>query len=368
MTRTRGFYAAAIVACISLGFTGCLEHEVKTTIHADGSCDRSITLTTSSRHVPDTPFPLMIGSAWDTSWTHSEGRRSDYLFTAKKHFVHFEELAQDYREKQPGKIDITIAIQKKFRWFYTYFTYDESYGQFTMFTLVPPGTVMTDEEIERYTYGDTSEALKNKRDEWVARNVFEMIHRSLIAGARALGDSTLLASMSEPRKAQLFRTVTGLTQPGQKMLEVDKNPALASYKDVKDFFEGDSIKESSVNALVKLLADNYGAPSVGNLRDSLKSSWRRIREQVIAHESNGEKFNNSIVMPGMLLATNAKKVEGAAGGWEFGIDQLSLHAYEMHAESRVVNLWAIWVTGAAGLVIVALLLLPVIRRSRPARV
>ena len=82
--------------------------------------------------------------------------------------------------------------------------------------------------------------------------------------------------------------------------------------------------------------------------------------------TTGESFTNAVVLPGILLETNAPDVKGSAASWKFNVDQLQLRDFEMRARSRVVNEWVIAVTGAVVLVLLVLLVLSLIRLARRA--
>lgn len=345
--------------------SGCLEHEVKTTINSDGSCDRVVVLKPAGRSVPDTPFPLPMDQSWDTTWTKTDSGKSEYVYTMKKHFESFDALEKEYAsDMKPGKIEVRVQVRKKFRWFYTYFDYRESYGRYTPYTLVPPSAVMTEEEIHSYTYGDTNRTLENKKNEWVARNLFEVLHRSILRGARALDDSTLKPEILSARKEGFFRMLTGLRGPGEPIMDPSKNPALTAYRGLEELFKKDSITDAGIDGFVRLASDAYGNPALRKIGDSIRVGWKEATRLMHDGEHHGEKFASSVEMPGLLLGTNASKVEGNSAAWNFEIESLSLLPYEMHAESRIVNVWAIWVTGMAGLMILAILLLPLFLRDR----
>jgi hypothetical protein len=369
--RIRQFGTCSVfLLAFGLCSMGCLEHEVRTTINTDGSCERVITFKTSSREVPATPFPLPMDGSWDTTWAPAEGKTGGYVLTIKKHFGSFEDLEKEYSGEQPEKINVGVRVQSRFRWFFTYFEYRESYGRFTSYTLIPPTAVMTEDEIERYTYGDTSDAIKNKKDEWVARNLYELIHRALVEGTEKISDSTLTPALIAAHKDELFRILTGITQPRGKLVPPEENLALAAYHASLDtFHDKDTLTEAGLDAFLDILNDQYRSPATERLREPLRSGWKAAVKLSQSEMEHGEKFRSTVVMPGILLATNAKAVEGTTAEWDFDIDRLAMHAYEMRVESRVVNVWAIGVTAVLVLGILAVLAIPMFRvKARVARV
>ena len=80
----------------------------------------------------------------------------------------------------------------------------------------------------------------------------------------------------------------------------------------------------------------------------------------VSDRAEGE-YVNTVVMPGVIIATNASEVRGTTVVWRFTHEHLALMDYPMHVESRVINLWAIIVTG---LVVLSALAVPAFLRRR----
>lgn len=71
---------------------------------------------------------------------------------------------------------------------------------------------------------------------------------------------------------------------------------------------------------------------------------------------------NVVEMPGLILDTNSEEVDGNRITWETGNAQYFVYDYEMWAESRMVNRWAVWVTGILFILIVAGLIVSFVRQ------
>ncbi len=362
----RQSYAFTFVTCLlAIWSPGCLEHQVKTTINADGTCERTITLNPESQQIPKTSFPLPLDGSWDTSWTKTGGAK--YLVTLTKRFKDFEELSREYTH--PGdssKIRIDVRAQMSFRWFYTYYDYAETYGRFTEFTLIDPREVLTEEEIDRLTYGDTSQTLKNKNEEWVARNCFEAFYRRIAQGAAALRDTTLTPETLAAHKEELFRLLTGYAGPGEKLQDPeDILKQQSSYRGTAaKMFSDKGVTDDGVNAFAEIAARTFKSEAVWNLKESIRTGWQDLMRMFEGKGKAGESFTNSVVLPGILLETNAREVKGSAASWKFGVDQLQLQDFAMRARSRVVNEWAIAVTGVIVLALFGLLVFSLIRHAK----
>jgi hypothetical protein len=77
----------------------------------------------------------------------------------------------------------------------------------------------------------------------------------------------------------------------------------------------------------------------------------------------GGDYVNEVVMPGIILNTNANTVEGNKAVWHFNEDKFTYISYTMNVESRIANTWATYATGGVLIVLVALLILPRLRRK-----
>ena len=64
-------------------------------------------------------------------------------------------------------------------------------------------------------------------------------------------------------------------------------------------------------------------------------------------------YTNEVIMPGLILDTNAKDVEGNSVQWKFDYNRFLWEDYTMWVESRVVNRWAMILTGILCMILVA---------------
>jgi hypothetical protein len=67
-----------------------------------------------------------------------------------------------------------------------------------------------------------------------------------------------------------------------------------------------------------------------------------------AQNADGD-YTNTVVMPGIVLDTNADEVKGTTVSWRFSANQFMLGDYTMWVESRVMNTWAVILTGITAL-------------------
>jgi len=366
MTARRMYHSTLMTCLLAIWATGCLEeHKVKTTIRADGTCERTITLNPGQKEVPGSPFPLPVDAGWDTNWTQSGDDK--YILTYTKRFNNLEELSREYAYRaDSGKIRIDLRVRKTFRWFYTYYDYVESYGRFSDYTLVDPRAVLTEDEIDRFTYGDTTGTLDNKKEEWVVRNLYEAIYRELVRGAEGLHDSLLTPDYMAAHKEEFFRVLTGDAGSGSKLRDIDSLlREQSSYRGTKaKIFGENGLTGEGLKAFAEVAARTFRSQAIGNLKGSIRSGWGAALEMLKGRGTSGESFAHSVILPGILLETNAPDVQGSTASWKFEIKRLQLRDYEMRATSRVINEWAIAVSGVIVLGLLVLLLVSLVHGKR----
>jgi len=330
--KTSTWFLHGFVLVLLLTIPGCKEsYTVVTTLLADGSCDRVITVTCDSIGVPDSAFPLYIDSSWETSWKAPARKGEKYLFTARKHFAHMDSLSLEYsRGNDSGKIHISIDVNKEFRWFYTHFTYSERFSTFNPFSLVPVSQFMSGDEIHRYLAGEKSDSLKKKREEWEARSMFEEYYQGLITFARKLNHPGLPVSLIESKKENLY----------------------------------DELMSSSPGDVVNETATALGTPVVRKFSKELNGLVDEIMEKSKnAAKADGD-YVSTIVMPGTIVETNAAEVTDNSAVWRYSDDLFSMADFVMRVESRSANVWAMAVTGMA---VLALVVIPTALRLRRQR-
>lgn len=333
----------SILSLLALSFfaAGCLDQETTTVVHSDGTCQRKIVVSSA-----ESPFPLHFDATWDTS--HAVvGTDSDSLkLVLQKSFPSFEALEREYEQSGDSEhFGVRVSVAKHFRWFYTYFDYAETYAKFTRDTLVPPDAYLTRDEMVRYTYGDTSHALNEKVEEWHNRNLFEIVFRHVKAAAERASDTRAVAALDAHKDefyASLFLNMARVPQI------VEKNG---------------QINPEGLDSLVNLAGRIFQVPISKELRAAFGEGVQEAFSHTFSPESKaGWTFTNIVTLPGMIVNSTAPKIEGSTATWKLDIDRLSFMNFDMKAESREVNVWAMVVTAV---VVLGVVVWAVMRRKKP---
>jgi hypothetical protein len=311
-----------IIALVLLTASGCKKEKKTTTkIYSDGSCVRTVVV----NPVSDTSssFPIPTDKSWDI---RTEGD-SEKVFVASKKFGDVNEINNEYR--RAGKVGVDLKFEKKFRWFFTYFSYQETYSSCFPIKRIPVQVFLTKEEYAQYEKGDTSKALKNRIEEFLMANIIDEFYGQLVDSVENLHDPSLPVTVFTVKKK-----------------EIDFNNIKPNTKDI-------------IENLEKVLGLK--------LRDKLERQIDGINKAVEAKVQfmldAGGDYKNEVEMPGIVLSTNANTVEGNKVVWHFNEDKFTFINYTMIVESRIANPWATYATGGVLIVIVALLMLPRMKRK-----
>lgn len=361
--RATNRWLQAVILSAGISLPGCLEkYEVTTTVAADGSCERIVTLRRDSQQLPAKAFPVPVDSPWVCSWSQAPrepargdtgGKGTAYVYTARRRFADFDELSREYPgSRDSADLSLRVRIEKKFRWFYTYYVYEETYGRFNpLRDTLQPTAYMTQEEIQRFMGSEKPDSLvRSKWMQWTERKKDEWMFARLVDLVARRNDPALPASLFEQNKERLIRALS------EKDTAARGNGAVTEPR--KGHTAGRKTGSGSEEA-VEILARELGTEAVRGLTSGLDSLIGEfLRRDSLASRANGE-YTNSVVMPGALVETNAQEVRGTSAVWRFTHEHLALADYSMTAESRVANIWAMVISG---IVVLVVILLPVLRK------
>ena len=321
--------AFPLIAMITIFlFTGySCNHEQRTTtkIHRDGSCERTVFVKNGS----DTSSSFSVPN--DKSWDSRVEKDSlkEEVFIAGKMFNNVNQMNDEYRKK--GKAGVDINFEKKFRWFYTYFYYEEIYRAYFPFKKISLESFLTKEEYAQYEKEDTNKALNKRLDEFEMRSIFEEFYGQLIDSVKSLHDPSLPVSVFLAKKDEFITR------------GVD-----SSHYDKDDIEYQEKI---------------LGLKLRGKLERQIDGIKKSINSKVEFVMGIDGRYINEVIMPGIILNTNASIVEGSKVTWILDGKKFCYHDYSMSVESRIANPWATYATGGVLLVIVGLLLLPRSKRK-----
>lgn len=347
---------------LALFLGGCYDgnpsFSILTKVNSDGSCERTLVVKDiESKNLTSENLPISIDSSWNMTFQIDSVQIKDgddlkmkidttYFFYKK--FESVELLNEDYADTGNfySPINRSIEFRKKFRWFYTYYEYSETFGN--LLSGEPMSNYLTEEEL--YALISDSDTLplfegldsieiKNKKDSidenygtWISKTYFNAYFEAL---QNQLNASEVLISYKEPLdsyKDTLYKEFAGKFD----------------YDDLYDL--ADSLLHA--NGKIRLLREN---------KDSLMTSVYDKME-LWEYWFFADPFDQRLIIPGELSYANADSIKGDTLLYTFRFQRFLTENYEMRAESRIINKWAFYVSGA--IILLALITLIVGRKSK----
>ncbi len=361
MKPKRSHLFISLMAVILMTLTGCREITTSTRIFSDGSCERTILIEGDSSDVFNGSYPLPLDSSWTFEIKKDTSEEVKYFYSAIKSFKRVSDLNNEYLYDSVStfsRVDRSIKLKKYFRWFFTILTYREIYRDANPFKQIPVSDHLTDDEInilfaddDDPKYFTGKDSLKNaeiknevekKFETWLGISVFEEFYTAFLQGAVQLGDSNLTQEKILSEKDVLTKTVLA---------------------DTISFFEID--EDNLLDSLINICKNVFQTPNVWKLLDEGNNIFRELKNKLAAFEIFWtEGYTNEVLMPGLLIDTNAETDEGNKVVWEVGTGNFFLRDFEMWAESRIVNRWAIPATAVILLVICIGFVIATFRRRK----
>ena len=318
------------VLSMILNFSGCREYKTTTKINSDGSCIRTVMVKDNSVEPDSIVFPIPADKNWKIERTKAKDDTTQTIYTATKDFNDVNDINNEYKNKE--KIGLHVNLDKKFRWFYTYYDYEEVYHSYFPFSKIPLKNFLTPHEYELYLKNDTTKVLKKRLDKYAEENYFEYFFDELI---------TLLGK--------------------NKIADLTPEYVASKKSIIKEHIDeyGDKTEE-----LMKYMEKVLGTKSVWKLRDGIDNIVKSILEKMDRFSSANGSYKNEVTMPGIILNTNAKTIEGNKVIWEFDENRFCYEDFTMTVQSRAVNVWAFIVSGVVVFAVVVLLILPKLKKKQ----
>lgn len=323
-----------IVLLLAVVFLSSCEHDVitETTVHPDGSLDKIFMLEFDSARSARSDI-FLLGGGWHFERVSSEtGKGIDSAKTAKV----FNRFSQKFKSAEEANLvlahpadtlfSITSSFEKKFRWFYTYIYYAETYHALNHMKLKP--------------------------DDYFTPEDYAFIDRLPAEGKKISKADNFYLDQLNTRIFDIY----GMTAFYEEYFELtlkllEENNLEARWIDtLKNHKE--NIFELLENK--KDLEDDFMLHVLDSLHFPIRPDEARARYEVIskAFESkinfittaHDGKYVNRINLPWDVIKTNADSVSGNSLIWAPPSIKFLLKDYTMYGECRKLNWWAVIVS------------------------
>jgi hypothetical protein len=303
---------------------------VESAVNGDGSVDRTITFVKGDSNLVTTNlYGISPNTGWQlevipTRQINADEDKNKKDFILRKHFSSVDEMNSEMNSEVDTVFKIKSSFEKKFRWFYTYIKYSDTYLPINRWDKVKPSDYFTEEDYsfirrlpaegKQISKADSVYLLKlNEKiyDHFFMRGYFEDMFERMVS------------SISDPESKHWADTLVKLKEEMFFALSREQNDD-KSLDSPKRFFEAHNIPLNIVSA--DLLNDS----------DSLSNS----RSTFFLAASNA-KINHVIKMPWTVVNSNADSLAGNLLAWQPPSVKFMITDYTMYAEARQMNYWAV---------------------------
>jgi hypothetical protein len=355
----------------------CLDFTVKTSVNRDGTIYRQYAVRGDSADVFNGSLMVPSGDRWqiDHVYDHKEkddstSEKSQYVYTASRKFENVTEL-NDWLDSDTssGTVKVKINLEKRFRWFYTYYDYKEVFPMSFPFVKLPVDSFLTG--LEQSVILDDDKTVYSPAD----RNF--IWKRDTITYRYSPYDSMEMKRISNQCEEKLGRWMTAsFIEEFISLLESDfsENPATRDIRRISDQFvevvfnkvkiiSGDSI---NVQFLVSTGDSLLHSDGLKTLYAANPAVFAEISDKIshLDFMENDDDYYQSLTMPGTVFSTNAGEVREALLIWDFEPGSFLMKDYVMSASSRVANPGMMVVTAILALLLLAVLITG--RKRQPA--
>ncbi len=319
-------YKAFFGAIVALLLLASCDHDVsmQTTVYDDGSLDKTITLEGDSAQISNNFVGVSTASGWQLQILSKDSvparDKKELILKFTKHFKSAEEASQELAAPNDTLFRVTSRFDRKFRWFYTYLYYSDTYHAINRLSL-PSEDYFTSEDFAFIDRLPAEGSPISKADSLYLDRLNEKIFD--FYGSRALFESyytNLEALLNEENKTMWIDT-----------LKKYKETMYTSLMDEKD---GD-LKFLEIDGMPKL---PLSETQLGKLEDDMETSV-----DFFSLATSG-KYKHTITLPGKIVNTNADSVTGNSLHWRPSATKFILKDYSLYGESRKLNLWAVLVS------------------------
>jgi hypothetical protein len=325
-----------LISAFAIALTSC-EHRVtmETTVHPNGQLDKQIFLEVEKKQKKIKESSIhFIDSIYLTEWqlmdsiqlpTYLKPEEDKAYIGYSKHFASTEEANQHLATPNDTLFRVTSSFEKKFRWFFTYITYSDTYHAINRLGL--PNTDFFTEEDFRFIDRLPAEGKRMR----AADSIYLKVLNDKITdhyGNRAFFEEyyTLLVDLVE-------HELPGTDWPVK--LNARKEgfyQLVVADKDLEDDF-------------VQAFADSLRIPlRLDSFPDYVLAKKKLERKINFISSAYDGKYTHTIHMPWKIVATNADSVAGTCAYWSPPAIKFLLKDYALRVESRKTNYWAIGVT------------------------
>jgi hypothetical protein len=368
-TQTRILIFLAAVCTL----TSCIEPDhMLTVINSDGSCYREFSSNGSTNFMLGKDLaeqkivPVALDSTWKITWrledslqVHTnfpltqaaydsiakgmpneknpktgkiEKKKPFFLLTFRRDYKSVEEMASTFKLSEShewSKMKVNYSFEKKFRWFYTYYTYKETYPKIDTKFKTPIDSFMTKDEATYWFTGtpniykgmngveirEAIGSLEDKYNHWFNKNMWDIQYDLLLKHFDLMTAPPVSKDSLAHSKDRIFDDKVNSNK------DYDMEKILNKYFNTKAF----SIFWTNKESPLKKFEDNF--------------------EKLEFVSYFGKEFDYNLCMPGHIKPQENSVMQGDTLNFKLTAYRMVYSDYVVQAESRKANSWAFIVSG-----------------------
>ncbi len=335
-----------ILGILMLILPGCLDVWITTQIRPDGSIEQKIQFKgDDSTEIATANFAFLKEGDWKREWSKPE--KDKFQLIVSKEFKSVKELNASMNPADTSQLVIRVnaSLQRKFRWFFTRFVYEETVLHANPFPGLDYHKYLTDEEVRLISLTEES----RKTDPGYDTVKYKVTEKQF--------EDFLFRSMYE----EFYHQLTSIVSEDQSFTLSKQD--LENKKDLIYHFLIDSINGDSPDSILIGIGRVINHPDIQVIRSKYLSRFDGFQKKMkFFNTASDDSYKFAIRMPGLLLQTNSPKIEGSETGWDLSYYDFFFKDYTMTAESRKVNTWAFIVAGLVLLVALGSLITMLLRK------
>ncbi|MDD4968443.1 MAG: hypothetical protein PHT07_03340 [Paludibacter sp.] len=347
-------------------------NDMLTVINSDGSCYREFTANGNPQFLlGDTaaklnPFPVEIDGNWKITWKFKNSKlHSDFpikksvydsinnkikqnkelqkhgstgntstelLIYACHNYKSVPEMADQFKFKHSdawSKMKVKYKLIKKFRWFYTYFTYQETYPKMKLNFEIPIEKYLTKNEALYWFTGkpnimqgkngvevrDYIGNIEDNFNEWFSQNTWNNEYKVLIKNYDRIDRKPVSKKRLILMRDTIFNSFSGNKSDNKMEYSLNK------------YFKTDVFSE---------LWKNENSP--------MKKYEKAFEDQnYVQYFTKSTTYK--LILPGKVINSTDATIHGDTLSWKLTAYRMIPADYIIEAQSRKVNIWAFILTG-----------------------
>ncbi|MBR8537854.1 hypothetical protein KDU71_19945 [Carboxylicivirga sediminis] len=303
-----------------------LRYHYYTRINDDGTIFKRIVAEGDSSKIYSNPFSFDINDGWSVSYDKKIDKNSEdtlFVVIVEKTFLNVTAVNKDLVPENDSvyKDNISLSINSKFRGFFTFHKYSETFKQRFPFKHLSVDDYLSSDEYAYFFEDDTS----------IVQNMSE----ADVEAFEEQGEEKFWDYLTSTLGIEFVQLTDELAHQSQKegLTESDSLFVLQLFKssvdDGPELVEICQLTDQQMNAtwLSEAYADGY-----------FEHFEKQIDDEVIMLDDND--YSAEIEIPGLLFATNANSIDNNSAKWSFCRGSFLYKDYTLTLEYRTINYWA----------------------------